>query len=141
MGLSPTAPGSCNVAFRQGALQDRLRALERDVALMRPKEPEPSSPGARTPVTVRDLTAEELAAARSSTLPLALAKAVHRRAMALGRDAYIDPTTGSWVFTSAALKRMPCCGNGCRHCPHGHVNVPPELRGRALHAAAASDDW
>ncbi len=23
------------------------------------------------------------------------------------------------------LKRGYCCGNGCRNCPYGHVNVPP----------------
>ncbi|MEM6698445.1 MAG: DUF5522 domain-containing protein [Bacteroidota bacterium] len=32
---------------------------------------------------------------------------------------------GRWVFTAAYhLKRGYCCGNGCRHCPYDHVNVP-----------------
>eukprot|EP00962_Isochrysis_galbana_P010685 scaffold2969_cov132-Isochrysis_galbana.AAC.2 len=134
-------PARQALQLEQGSIQDRLRALERDVALVRPGELELSSPSAGTPATLQDLTAEELAAARSSMLPLALAKALHRRAVALGRDAYLDPTSGSWVFTSAALKRRPCCGNGCRHCPHGHVNVPPGERRRALDAAAASNSW
>jgi hypothetical protein len=127
--------------FEQTSLQDRLRWLERDVALLRPGQPELASPSSATPASVHDLTAAELTAARSSTLPLALERAVHRRAVALGRDAYLDPTTGCWVFTSAALKRRPCCGNGCRHCPHGHVNVPPDERRRAVEAAAESDAW
>ena len=53
----------------------------------------------------------------------ALAKAVHRRAVSLGRNAYIDPQTGFSVFTAHYLKRRPCCGNGCRHCPWRHANV------------------
>jgi hypothetical protein len=29
------------------------------------------------------------------------------------------------VFTAwYHLKRGECCGNGCRHCPYDHVNVP-----------------
>lgn len=94
---------------------------------------------ATTPVTVEHLSLEERAAAAASGLPLALEKALHRRAVALGREAYLDPSTGAWVFTSSALKRRVCCGNGCRHCPHGHVNVPAERR-KAL-AAAAAMSW
>jgi len=31
---------------------------------------------------------------------------------------------GHWVFSRwFLLKRGECCGNGCRHCPFGHVNV------------------
>lgn len=31
------------------------------------------------------------------------------------------------VFTAAFhLKRGYCCGSGCRHCPYGHENVPPQ---------------
>ena len=36
------------------------------------------------------------------------------------------------------LRRRPCCGNGCRHCPHGHVNVPKRACGAA---ATAGTDW
>ena len=57
--------------------------------------------------------------AERSTLPLAMAKALHRHALRATpqRDTYIDPATGYSVFTQAYLKRRPCCGNGCRHCP------------------------
>ncbi len=41
-----------------------------------------------------------------------------------GEDFYYDPF-GRMVFTEKyLLKRGYCCGNGCRHCPYGHVNVP-----------------
>lgn len=41
-----------------------------------------------------------------------------------GRDTYIDPITGYQVLTSDALLRQgKCCGNSCRHCPYGHINV------------------
>ena len=41
-----------------------------------------------------------------------------------GEDFYYDEL-GRMVFTSAyLLKRGYCCGNGCRHCPYDHVNVP-----------------
>jgi hypothetical protein len=31
---------------------------------------------------------------------------------------------GFWVFSRwYLLKQGACCGNGCRHCPYGHVNV------------------
>lgn len=40
-----------------------------------------------------------------------------------GEDYYWD---GRYmVFTEAYhWKRGVCCGNKCRHCPYGHVNVP-----------------
>lgn len=32
---------------------------------------------------------------------------------------------GKYVFTRwFHLKRGSCCGNGCRHCPFDHINVP-----------------
>lgn len=83
---------------------------------------------ADVPVTEADLTEEELQKARASKLPLAMAGALHRRAVALGRDTYVDPATKYTVFTQVYLKRRPCCGNGCRHCPYGHVNVPAARR-------------
>ena len=49
---------------------------------------------------------------------------VHRHAMMNRRTTYIDPVTDFTVFTELAhLKRGVCCGNICRHCPYGHVNV------------------
>jgi hypothetical protein len=49
---------------------------------------------------------------------------LHRMANSLGREQYIDPAIGYIVFTATFLRKRPCCGNGCRHCPYGHVNVP-----------------
>jgi len=79
---------------------------------------------AEIPARVEDLPPEKLEKAKRSTLPGAVYKALHRYAVAHNRDTYIDPSSGYSVFTQIYLKRKPCCGNGCRHCPHGHVNVP-----------------
>ncbi len=50
---------------------------------------------------------------------------LHRRACEKDQDTYIDPASGYQVLTSYAhLKRGVCCGNRCRHCPFGYVNVP-----------------
>lgn len=52
---------------------------------------------------------------------------LHERAMAEGRDHYVDPATGFRVFTAGYhLRRGSCCGSGCRHCPYEHENVPRE---------------
>ncbi|NDB85782.1 MAG: hypothetical protein EB127_24235, partial [Alphaproteobacteria bacterium] len=49
---------------------------------------------------------------------------LHLSANKQGRDTYIDPATGYQVLTSNALLRQGrCCGNSCRHCPYGHINV------------------
>ncbi len=41
-----------------------------------------------------------------------------------GLDYYWE--NGKMVLTAHFLrKRGYCCGNKCRHCPYGHVNVPP----------------
>ncbi len=79
--------------------------------------------GAEVPIRESDLPDDVLDKARKSSLPGALFKALHRHAVSLQRDTYIDPATGYSVFTQVYLKRRPCCGNGCRHCPYGHVNV------------------
>lgn len=51
-------------------------------------------------------------------------KELHREACDAGRDTYIDPASGYQVLTSKALLRKgACCGNSCRHCPYGHINV------------------
>lgn len=89
---------------------------------------------AELPITEADLAEEERTKASKSRLPLAMAKALHRCAMKQDppRDTYIDPATGYSVFTQAYLKRRPCCGNGCRHCPWGHENVPAHRKGKLL---------
>ena len=42
-------------------------------------------------------------------------------------DYYIE--AGRYVFTERYhLRRGSCCGNGCRHCPYEHAEVPPARR-------------
>ena len=101
---------------------------------------------AERPVTEADLPPEDRAKAAKSTLPLAMAKALHRHAIKSvpQRDTYIDPDTGYSVFTGAYLKRRPCCGNACRHCPWGHANVPgrsAEARRQREAEAEAELEW
>ena len=49
---------------------------------------------------------------------------LHLEACREGRGTYIDPATGYQVLTSDTLLRQgKCCGNSCRHCPYGHINV------------------
>jgi hypothetical protein len=43
----------------------------------------------------------------------------HDAAVAAGEPGYLDPETGFFVFTSAALAaNETCCDSGCRHCPY-----------------------
>ena len=45
--------------------------------------------------------------------------AAHDAAVRAGREGYLDPRTGFFVFTREALRaRGWCCGSGCRHCPY-----------------------
>lgn len=72
-------------------------------------------------VTIDPVVAEENCIERR--LPPEI-KALHAQAVANGEDTYIDLRTGFTVFTRLGLMRnMKCCGNRCRHCPFGHVNV------------------
>ena len=49
---------------------------------------------------------------------------LHRIACEEGRDTYVDPASGYQVLTGLALQKQGrCCGNSCRHCPDGHINV------------------
>jgi len=58
---------------------------------------------------------------------------LHRRALDAGEATYTDPSTGYTVMTRETLRRRGrCCGNGCRHCPYGHVNVKDPARRRNL---------
>ncbi|MCU0260019.1 MAG: DUF5522 domain-containing protein [Ilumatobacteraceae bacterium] len=53
----------------------------------------------------------------------------HAEAMAAGRVAYADPTTGFTVFTARFLAaRGYCCGSGCRHCPYVGAGGEPGTR-------------
>jgi hypothetical protein len=43
----------------------------------------------------------------------------HDEAVRMGRDGYVDPASGYFVFTAESLKaKGSCCGSGCRHCPY-----------------------
>ena len=42
----------------------------------------------------------------------------HRAALEHAAPGYLDPGTGLFVLTAAALlERGDCCEQGCRHCP------------------------
>lgn len=44
--------------------------------------------------------------------------AAHDAALEAGEPGYLDPGTGLFVMTAAALAaRGACCSQGCRHCP------------------------
>eukprot|EP00535_Pseudo-nitzschia_heimii_P012127 CAMPEP_0197195822 /NCGR_PEP_ID=MMETSP1423-20130617/31908_1 /TAXON_ID=476441 /ORGANISM="Pseudo-nitzschia heimii, Strain UNC1101" /LENGTH=439 /DNA_ID=CAMNT_0042649567 /DNA_START=190 /DNA_END=1506 /DNA_ORIENTATION=+ len=79
---------------------------------------------AEKPFRQDNLPPKVLERALRSKLPNALVRTLHRHAVLEGKDTYIDPASGYSVFTQLYLKRRSCCGNGCRHCPHGHKNVP-----------------
>jgi cob(I)alamin adenosyltransferase len=52
---------------------------------------------------------------------------LHQAALLRGSTTYQDPATGFTVFSAKAhLQRGTCCGNQCRHCPYGWVNVNNE---------------
>ena len=62
----------------------------------------------------------------SQELPVEILK-IHALAVQQGREAYVDPFTGHYVFTALRLiAQGACCGRGCRHCPW-----PPEEQARA----------
>lgn len=49
---------------------------------------------------------------------------LHHIACEQDQATYIDPSSDYQVLTSVALLRQgKCCGNSCRHCPYGHINV------------------
>ena len=67
---------------------------------------------------------------------------LHRIACEAGRDTYIDPVSGYQVLTSKALlKQGACCGNSCRHCPYGHINVSDPNRIKQQLASPVLMNW
>ena len=43
----------------------------------------------------------------------------HEAAIARGESFYVDPATGTMVFTARTLwENGSCCDSGCRHCPY-----------------------
>ena len=92
--------------------------------------------------TEADLSDEARAEAESQRAePLGFQRVLHREACRHGFDTYKDPPTGYTVFTARALQPRPCCGNGCRHCPHAHCNVPEYMRAAVSCTALLDDDW
>jgi ATP-binding cassette subfamily B (MDR/TAP) protein 1 len=64
------------------------------------------------------------------------------QACANGFDTYKDPISGYQVLTSEALlKKGKCCGNSCRHCPFGHVNVENFVGKRQLIKQPVLINW
>lgn len=93
----------------------------------------------QTPLTLADLRPEVVHGKSSRQL----IRILHSAAVARSLDMYIDPESGYPAFTKIFLERRECCGNGCRHCPWGHVNVPKKVTS-VQQRAASSDaglDW
>lgn len=67
---------------------------------------------------------------------------LHLAACNAGRDTYIDPASGYQVLTSKTLlKQGTCCGNSCRHCPYGHINVTDPNLIKQSFSAPALMNW
>jgi len=67
---------------------------------------------------------------------------LHRLACEQSKDAYIDPVTGYRVLTSEALRKHgKCCGNSCRHCPYGHINVNSSAQDNLQFSKPALMNW
>jgi len=67
---------------------------------------------------------------------------LHLAACNAGRDTYIDPASGYQVLTSKTLlKQGTCCGNSCRHCPYGHINVSDPNLIKQSFSAPALMNW
>ena len=95
------------------------------------------------PLTEAELSAEARreAEAEGTKRALGFESVLHREACRAGRPGYIDPSTGAYVFTAAQLQARPCCGNGCRHCPHDHCCVPEYMRTAKREIALLDDSW
>lgn len=67
---------------------------------------------------------------------------LNQQAIANGSDTYKDPISGYQVLTSEALlKKGKCCGNSCRHCPFGHMNVENPVGERHLIKQPVLVNW
>lgn len=45
-----------------------------------------------------------------------------------GEDFYYNEHGYIVLTAQYHLERGSCCGNGCRHCPYDHVNVPEQKK-------------
>lgn len=67
---------------------------------------------------------------------------LNRLACESGSQTYTDPLSGYQVLTSEALlQKGKCCGNSCRHCPFGHVNVGNPFRDSPLMERPVLMNW
>jgi hypothetical protein len=49
-----------------------------------------------------------------------------------GEDFYYSEQGYIVLTVKYHLERGSCCGNGCRHCPYGYINVPAAQRAELL---------
>jgi hypothetical protein len=57
-----------------------------------------------------------------------------------GEDFYYN-ASGYIVLTEKYhLDKEFCCGNGCKHCPYGYVNVPEPRRTELLNNKKSSEE-
>lgn len=94
--------------------------------------PKAAPSAASVGLTAHDMFQVSQKPLRAADLPAALidgksdrqlVRVLHTEAVARQLDMYIDPLSGYPAFTKLYLGRRECCGNKCRHCPHGHKNV------------------
>ncbi|KAF4083498.1 hypothetical protein AMELA_G00142110 [Ameiurus melas] len=65
-----------------------------------------------------------------------LIRRLHQDACKAGKTTYTDPGSGYTVFTEVAhKKRGGCCGNACRHCPYGQINVKDSSKKKTFNSA------
>lgn len=97
----------------------------------RPPDAQGDEPRRELRATVPDQLPDVLRRAHPDRLPPTHPRheeitAAHERALDRDDPGYIDPRTGLFVLTAAALwERGWCCGQGCRHCPY--VDLPRRL--------------
>ena len=76
------------------------------------------------PLTV----AEAFSETEISMIPkYAIRGKLHRKAIELQRDTYLNPVTSVATYTQSFLEKLPdCCGKKCTHCPFSFRNCPTD---------------
>ncbi len=57
-----------------------------------------------------------------------------------GEDFYYNEQGYIVLTAKYHLERGHCCGNGCRHCPYDHINVPEPMRSELLSTSPANEE-
>eukprot|EP01062_Namystynia_karyoxenos_P056398 TRINITY_DN47351_c0_g1_i1.p1 TRINITY_DN47351_c0_g1~~TRINITY_DN47351_c0_g1_i1.p1 ORF type:complete len:307 (+),score=71.02 TRINITY_DN47351_c0_g1_i1:97-921(+) len=70
----------------------------------------------------------------------ALRGKLHRLCIDRELEHYEDPITREEIRSVVYLKRRPCCGETCRHCPYNYVNVPGRGKSDAQDSRSSSSD-